>query len=86
MKNNTKKTLQYFWKASMKYRISGTLNLVAVVLAVGIGVIVPLYYKDFFNVLANGNLTKNEAVSALIKILIFIAGLGFFGMVFLAGF
>ena len=77
MKNNTKKTLQYFWKASMKYKVSGTLNLVAVVLAVGIGVIVPLYYKDFFNVLANGNLTKNEAVSALIKILIFIAGLGF---------
>jgi len=76
MKDNTKKTLQYFWRAGLKYKVSGFFNLFSVVLAVIIGVIAPLYYKDFFNILANSGLDKAEAVFALIKILVIIAVLG----------
>lgn len=78
MKANTKKTLVYFWKAIVRYKISAILNFLSVVLAVAAGVISPLYYKDFFNILADSGLDVNQAASKLIGILIIIAILGFF--------
>ncbi|MFH0739942.1 MAG: ABC transporter ATP-binding protein [bacterium] len=72
MKDNTKKTLKYFWKAGLKYKVSGFFNLFSVVIAVALGAIAPLYYRDFFNVLANSGLAKAQAVLLLIKILIII--------------
>lgn len=82
MKDNTKKTLKYFWRAGLKYKVSGFFNLFSVVVAVALGAIAPLFYKDFFNVLADGGLGKAEAVLMLIKILVIIAALNFLEWIF----
>ncbi len=82
MKDNTKKTLKYFWRAGLKYKISGFFNLFSVVVAVAFGAIAPLFYKDFFNILADGGLGKAEAVLMLIKILVIIAALNFLEWIF----
>lgn len=82
MKDNTKKTLKYFWRAGLKYKVSGFFNLFSVVVAVVFGAIVPLYYKNFFNVLADNGLAKAQAVLMLIKILVIIAVLNFLEWVF----
>ncbi|MCL5010706.1 MAG: ABC transporter ATP-binding protein/permease [Patescibacteria group bacterium] len=73
MKQNTKQTLKYFWQASSRYKISVFFIFVSVVGGSLAGMITPLFFREFFNVLAAG-LDKVLAVKQLVKILIFIAG------------
>jgi ATP-binding cassette subfamily B protein len=80
MKTNTKKTLQHYWRASKKHPISGSVLVVTMFSASIIGVITPLYYKQFFNQLAAGvsdSVIDPLAFQALIGILVIITTLKF---------
>ncbi|MFA5076316.1 MAG: ABC transporter ATP-binding protein [Patescibacteria group bacterium] len=70
MKNNTKKTLRIYWQHLTKYKPSFSVTILAVIAASVFSVIIPLYFKDFFDVLSNGNPDRSASVSALISILI----------------
>ncbi|MEI6494488.1 MAG: ABC transporter ATP-binding protein [bacterium] len=51
MKNNTKLTLKYYWQSIKPYRWLGLGMILSVVVAVTATVVVPLYYKQFFDLL-----------------------------------
>jgi len=67
MQSKTKKTLKYFLKASLQYKRSGLLMVLSIVLASALGVIVPLFFKSFFDGLVNGQ-TQGQLVQTLIYI------------------
>ncbi|MFA6361330.1 MAG: ABC transporter ATP-binding protein [Candidatus Shapirobacteria bacterium] len=69
MKYNTKKTLLYYWDAMNNYKWWEILLVVSLVIGATLESIVPLYSKDFFNVLADGGQTKSEIVPKLLSIL-----------------
>jgi ATP-binding cassette subfamily B protein len=71
MKNNTRKTLKIFWQKSLNYKISAFVIFASVFSASVIGVIVPLFYKKFFDILV-ANLDQSFAVKQLIYLLIVI--------------
>ena len=71
MKNNTKKTIQYYWQHTKKYKISGFFMAVGLVGAAVSNVVVPLYFKKFFDILVSGEQT-DIVVKALIGILMMI--------------
>lgn len=73
MKGNTKKTLKIYLKACSRYKVSGFLILFSVIVASFIGVIVPLYYKKFLDVLSVPGADRVLAGDSLIRILIYIA-------------
>jgi ATP-binding cassette, subfamily B, bacterial len=72
MKQNTKKTLNIYWQNVWHYKTSFLFCLVAIIGASIINVIIPLYFKKFFDELASGHLI-NTIVKSLISILIMIA-------------
>ncbi|MEK7508510.1 MAG: ABC transporter ATP-binding protein [Patescibacteria group bacterium] len=71
MKNNTKITLKIYWQHARQYKISIMLSVLGVVGAAALNVAVPLYYKKFFDTLANAQI-KEAAIPILIGILIYI--------------
>ncbi len=81
MKNNSKKTLKIYWQSLSNYKVSVFAMLFAVTGAAVIDVIVPLYFKEFFDVLS-GSQPKDVIVKSLIAILIIIAGLNFLEWIF----
>jgi ATP-binding cassette subfamily B protein len=81
MKDNTKKTLKIYWQNILNYKFSAFLMLFAVVGAATADVIVPWYFKEFFDVLVE-NQTRATIVKSLISILIIIAGLRLLGWIF----
>jgi ATP-binding cassette, subfamily B, bacterial len=73
MKDNTKKTIKYYWQHTKKYKVSGFFILIGLIGAAVSNVVVPLYFKKFFDVLTSGGATDIIAktlVSILILILI----------------
>lgn len=74
MKNNTKKTLKIYWQHSKKYKISVFAMLFSIITASLLGVIVPLYFKNFFDLLTSGQST-DVVYDGLIATLIIIAGI-----------
>lgn len=71
MKENTKKTIKIYWKHILKYKFSGLVILFSVIAASTVNAVIPLYFKNFFDVLTSGK--PNEIVAgSLITILIFI--------------
>jgi len=72
MENNTKKTLGIFLKYSLKYKLLMFLVPLSITGAVATNVIVPLYYKAFFDVLASGQ-SKDVIYESLRHNLYFIA-------------
>ncbi|MES3030816.1 MAG: ABC transporter ATP-binding protein [Patescibacteria group bacterium] len=67
-----------YWKSVRKYKISGTIFLLGIIVFVTLLTIVsPLFYKDFFDALANTS-DPSESVSLLINILIIIASINAF--------
>ena len=73
MKNLTKQTLKIYWQHILNYKILGFFIMVCIIGASIIDVVVPLYLKDFFNMLASNN-AKDIILKNLIFILIIIAG------------
>jgi ATP-binding cassette, subfamily B, bacterial len=71
MKYNTKKTLKYYWQSMSNYKLSLTVLLVSIIGATIIDSIIPIYFKNFFNLLSeNGN--KGLVVGGLINLLMVI--------------
>jgi len=81
MKDNTKKTFKIFWQYSLKHKISGLLMVVSVTVAASLDIVVPLYFKQFFNTLASGSPSELLAKS-LVLILLSIAALEFIQWIF----
>ncbi len=81
MKENTKKTLKIYWQKSLNYKFSVIVVFISVFCASLIGVIIPIFYKNFFDILASG-LEKNSLISQLISIILIILGLDFLGWCF----
>ena len=73
MKNNTRKTLKIYWEHSKAYKLEAIIMLFSAMGAAALGVIVPLYFKNFFDVLVSGqskDIIYNGLISALIAIAI----------------
>ena len=73
MKNYTRRTFRIFWRHVGRYKFVVFVIVTSVALGSLTNIIAPLYYKDFFNVLAQAGepaLKVNFLVSILIKVLI----------------
>ncbi|MFA6254400.1 MAG: ABC transporter ATP-binding protein [Patescibacteria group bacterium] len=81
MKDNTKKTFKIFWQYSLKHKISGLIMVTSVIVASSLDIVVPLYFKQFFNTLASGSPSELLAKS-LVLILLSIATLEFIQWIF----
>jgi ATP-binding cassette subfamily B protein len=68
MKDNTRKTLQFYWQSVRNYKLWFWLTVAAMILANVIDSIVPVYFKQFFNELSAGGI-KEVLVGVLIGIL-----------------
>jgi ATP-binding cassette subfamily B protein len=82
MKNSAKQTLKIYWQAILNYKIMAFFIVVSVIVGSIVDVIIPLYFKDFFNTLTSND-AQNVIVKNLISILIIIASLKLLGMVLL---
>lgn len=72
MKANTKKTLRIYLSSAWHYRISFLVTFISVICASVLNVVVPLYFKKFFDVLTGGG-TAHIIGGKLISILVIIA-------------
>ncbi len=72
MKRYTKLTLTIFWRHAMKYKWRLLLLVIFIVLSSTAAILIPLYYKQFFDVLAVPG-TAEETRNSLIEILKWIA-------------
>ncbi|MCK4918823.1 MAG: ABC transporter ATP-binding protein [Candidatus Pacebacteria bacterium] len=80
MKNNTKQTLKIYWSHILKYKLSGLIILFSIVAGSSINVILPLYYKKFFDVLG-AEQAKEVLVNKLVDVLIVILIINFIGWI-----
>ncbi|MFA6410865.1 MAG: ABC transporter ATP-binding protein [Candidatus Buchananbacteria bacterium] len=81
MKDNTKKTLKIFWQFSLKYKVSGIFIVISVFIASALNVVVPLYFKNFFDALASGG-SVDKITTILISTLLMIGFLELIQWVF----
>lgn len=72
MQQNTKKTLKYYLKATANYKIAGIVIILSVITASFIGVVLPLYYKKFLDLISIAPADKSLAIPGLIRVLIYI--------------
>lgn len=70
--HNTKKTLVRYWQASLRYKKTVSLAIFGIIAASVLNVIVPLYFKKFFDILSNGSVT-DIVVKELVAVLVIIA-------------
>ena len=80
MKSNTKKTLKIYWEHTKKYKLSGSVILFCIAAGSSINVILPLYYKQFFDILGSEQ-TKEVISSKLVEVLIIILIINFVGWI-----
>ena len=78
MKDNTKKTLKYFWQTGKLHWISGLVVILCSVSATLVNIINPIYYKHLFDALTSGQ-TKESAVAGALAALVFIGIFSFIG-------
>jgi len=74
MKQNTKLTLKIYWRHCLAYKASGFFMVLGIIGASVFGVIIPLYFKIFFDILTGGR-PADLIIKELIGVLIIIAGL-----------
>lgn len=73
MKVITKQTYKIFWRHAMRYKLLIVLMVAAMMGAVGVGITVPLYYKNFFNTAAAAMAgDAGNTVETLTGIIVFI--------------
>jgi ATP-binding cassette, subfamily B, bacterial len=76
MKDNTRKTLKHYWQSMRNYKLSLAVVLVSIVGATIVDSIIPIYFKNFFNLLSE-NKDKILVVGELIRLLMFIGVFSF---------
>lgn len=69
MQDNTKKTIKIYWKNACNYKVAGLLVVISVIVANILNSIVPLFFKNFFNLLSSGQ-SKEIVMSGLLMILL----------------
>lgn len=69
MKNNTKLTLVLYWKHAIKYKWLMFWLILGVVGGSAVGAILPLSYKNLFNLLAAGNQNPESTIKSLFGVL-----------------
>lgn len=77
MKDNTKKTLGFYLQGVKRHKLIFSIIFISTIGAVLVDVIVPIFFKDFFNLLASGS-NKDIVIKSLISLLIIIACIKFF--------
>lgn len=73
MENYTKQTFRIFWQHARKYLPSFFIVSISIILLTATDIIIPLFYKDFFNTLAKAAPASDKVASLyqiIIKILI----------------
>jgi len=68
MKENTRKTFAIYLESARKYKFSGLISCVAIVFAVIIGLVMPLYIKDLVDLISSGG-EKNLIMSQAFRII-----------------
>ena len=71
MKYNTKLTYKIFWQHARKYKVSGLVLFASLILASVANLLVPLLYKDFFDILSSGGGVDGN-VPRLMNIILYI--------------
>jgi len=71
MKYNTKQTLKIYWQYAKRYKLAVFFIIIAITSASLLNVVVPLYYKKFFDAISSG-LDKQSLGSQLITIIFYI--------------
>lgn len=74
MTSNIKKTLKIYWEHTKGHRLFLFLVIFTIIGSSVLGVIIPLYFKKFFDLLSDSG-DKNSLYSSLIQALLMIAGL-----------
>ncbi|MDD2807530.1 MAG: ABC transporter ATP-binding protein [Patescibacteria group bacterium] len=77
MKRNTKKTLAIYWQAASQYKFAVAICVTSVIMASILNVIIPLYFKQFFDLLSSGQ-AKPTVAAGLVSILMIIGVIEFF--------
>jgi len=81
MKFYTKETLKSFFRHSKKYKLSGIFIILSVIIVSIVEVIIPLYFKKFFDILA-GAQAVNSVTAQLMSIFYVIVFLSFISWLF----
>lgn len=71
MKYNTKKTFQYYWENMNNYKLWGFLLSILIIGATVLDSIIPLFLKNFFNILTS-NQAKSVIIQSLLSVLLII--------------
>ncbi|MBI2551898.1 ABC transporter ATP-binding protein [Candidatus Uhrbacteria bacterium] len=74
MQVRTKETLKIYWHAARNYKLLAFLMLIALGSVTALELLVPLYYKEFFNILT-GAVPSVSVAADLLQILFMILGL-----------
>ena len=72
MKDNTKKTLKYYFKAMCGHKVSGLTLTFAAISGAVLDAVVPVLSKNFFNILYEGGI-REKVVQNLLGVLLIIA-------------
>lgn len=72
MRQGTKQTIKIYWEHIKKHKLLASAIFICISLGSLVSVIIPIYYKNFFNVLSE-SLPKDLAVKTLVSIIFFIA-------------
>jgi len=72
MKYNTKKTINYYWQNVARYKPVFIFLLITIIAASILDSIIPVYVKNFFNILA-GEAEKNLVLGSLMSVILIIA-------------
>jgi len=70
MQNTTKKTLQIYWKHTKRRKIPVVLFFLFVIISSTLSLIPPIFLKDFFNILSNGDVSQSAHLITLLGIII----------------
>ena len=81
MENSTKQTFRIFLTHALKHKISVLVVLFSLAAAVAAGIIVPIFYSEFFNIISE-NTPTDELIRGLITLLLAILGLNLAGWLF----
>lgn len=78
MKNNSKQTLRIYWEHARKYRgMLVVASVCSIIWAIG-GMVLPIYYKQFFDLLTQSSNPSSQTLQALQHTMIIIIVLAFF--------
>ena len=77
-KIQTKSILRLYWQHVRPYKWSFFAIMVAVLFASGIEIIIPLYYKKFFDLISVASSDQNYQASILIRVILAVMGLHLF--------